>query len=156
MQNILAHAGEISDKVVYGPDVSISWAAVAVATIAAMVIGSIWYGPLFGEKWMKLVKLNKKDAAKNWKKPMLGMLLLSLLQAVVLVHFVAFAKSYYNETDDLTIGILTGFWLWVGFVLPVIAGGYLFARKPLELIQIDLGNYFVTLLAMGAILATIS
>lgn len=154
MQNILAHANELSERIVYGPGISIDWTAIAVAVIAAMAIGSIWYGPLFGKRWMKLVKLNKKDADKNWKKPMLAMLVLAILQAVILAHFVFYAKYYYTETSDLTIGILTGFWLWAGFVLPVIGGNYLFARKPMELIQIDLGNYFVTLIAMGAILAT--
>jgi hypothetical protein len=160
MQGILAHMGDYgsdyADKVVYGPDVSISWAAVAVATIAAMAIGSIWYGPLFGEKWMKLVKLSKKDTQKNWQKPMLAMLILSIVQAVILAHFIAYAQYYYFETGEITIGILTGFWAWVGFVLPVLGGNYLFSRKPLQLAKIDLGNYLVTLLAMGAIIAAIS
>jgi hypothetical protein len=160
MQNALALAADYgagqTDKLIYGPDVSISWAAVAAAAIAAMAIGSIWYGPLFGEKWMKLVKLSKKEAGKNWKKPMLAMLALSLLQAVILAHFIAYAQYYYFETGEITIGILAGFWIWAGFVLPVLGGSYLFARKPLELAKIDLGNYLVTLLAMGAILAAVS
>jgi hypothetical protein len=160
MLSLLAHAADYgtqySDKIVYGPDVAVNWAAIAAATAAAMVIGSLWYGPLFGKRWMKLIKLNKKDAGKNWKKPMLAMLVLSLLQAVVLAHFIAYAQYYYLETSTLTIGILAGFWIWAGFVLPVIGGSYLFARKPLELIKIDLGNYFVTLIAMGAIIAAIS
>lgn len=160
MQNILAHAGEYgaeyAEKVVYGPDVSVSWAAVAVATVAAMVIGSIWYGPLFGERWMKLVKLSKKETQKNWKKPMLAMLGLSIVQAVILAHFIAYAQYYYFETGELTIGILAGFWAWVGFVLPALGGNYLFARKSFELAKIDLGNYLVTLVAMGAIIAVVS
>ncbi len=160
MQSILAHANDygmsVSDKITYGPDVSISWAAIAAAVVVAMIIGSLWYGPLFGERWMKLVKLNKKDAGKNWKKPMLGMLIMCLVQAVVLAHFIAYAQYYYNETGAVTIGVLTGFWAWVGFVLPVIGGNYLFAKKPLELTKIDLGNYFVTLIAIGAVIAAIS
>ena len=156
MQNVLVHASGYTDKIVYGPDVSVSWPAIVVATIAAMVIGFVWYGPLFGEKWMKLVKLSKKEANKNWKKPMLAMLILSLVQAVILAHFIAYAQYYYLETSEVTIGILTGFWIWVGFVLPVIGGNYLFARKPLELIEIDLSNYLVALIAMGAIIATLS
>jgi hypothetical protein len=156
MQSLLAHAGASADKVIYGPEISISWAAIAVATIAAMAIGSIWYGPLFGEKWMRLVKLSKKDTEKSWQKPMLVMLVLSVLQAFILAHFIAYAQYYYFETSEVTIGILTGFWLWAGFVLPVLGGSYLFARRSLELMKIDLGNYLVTLVAMGAIIAAIS
>jgi hypothetical protein len=121
-----------------------------------MAIGSIWYGPLFGEKWMRLVKLSKKDTEKSWQKPMLVMLVLSVLQAFILAHFIAYAQYYYFETSEVTIGILTGFWLWAGFVLPVLGGSYLFARRSLELMKIDLGNYLVTLVAMGAIIAAIS
>jgi hypothetical protein len=156
MQSLLAHAGASADKVIYGPEISISWAAIAVATIAAMAIGSIWYGPLFGEKWMRLVKLSKKDTEKSWQKPMLVMLVLSVLQAFILAHFIAYAQYYYFETSEVIIGILTAFWLWAGFVLPVLGGSYLFARRSLELMKIDLGNYLVTLVAMGAIIAAIS
>lgn len=40
------------------------------ATIACMLLGMLWYGPLFGKPWMKLVGLTKKDADKDMAKTM--------------------------------------------------------------------------------------
>ena len=31
-----------------------NWIAIVVATAAAMVIGFLWYGPVFGKAWMAL------------------------------------------------------------------------------------------------------
>ena len=31
-----------------------NWIAIIVATAAAMVIGFLWYGPVFGKAWMAL------------------------------------------------------------------------------------------------------
>lgn len=36
--------------------------AVLVCVIMLHVIGFLWYGPLFGEKWMAMVGLNAADA----------------------------------------------------------------------------------------------
>lgn len=48
---------------------------------------------------------------------------------------------------------MTGFWIWLGFVVPVMAGDTLFAKKPMGLLWIGAGYYLVQLLVMGAILA---
>src|SRR5258705_12057280 len=31
-----------------------NWIAIIIATVAAMVIGFLWYGPVFGKTWMAL------------------------------------------------------------------------------------------------------
>ena len=39
----------------------INWIAVLVAAVSAFMIGGIWYGPLFGKKWMELVGKTEED-----------------------------------------------------------------------------------------------
>ncbi|HVE75608.1 MAG TPA: DUF1761 domain-containing protein, partial [Actinomycetota bacterium] len=34
------------------PSVDVNWLAVLVATVAAMVLGFLWYGPVFGRIWL--------------------------------------------------------------------------------------------------------
>lgn len=36
------------------------WAVLACAIIS-MPIGAIWYGPLFGKKWMEIVGMKEED-----------------------------------------------------------------------------------------------
>lgn len=43
---------------------NINWWAVVVATAVTMVLGTLWYGPFFGKKWMKLEGLTE-DAVNN-------------------------------------------------------------------------------------------
>ena len=49
------------------PPVDINYIAVVGAAVAAMVIGFLWYGPLFGKQWTKLMNFDKKkiDEAKR-------------------------------------------------------------------------------------------
>ena len=36
----------------------VNWIAVIAAAVSAFVMGGLWYGPLFGKKWMALVGLS--------------------------------------------------------------------------------------------------
>ena len=46
--------------------VEINYLAVLVSGILAMVVGSIWYGPLFGKIWMKEEGYTEEDLTKDF------------------------------------------------------------------------------------------
>jgi hypothetical protein len=132
-------------------DVTVDWIAVILATIAAMVIGFVWYGPLFGKAWLKLVGLKEKEASANWQKPMIAMLVLAFVQAYILTHLINFAGSYYGDTSAAR-GVSTAFWVWLGLVVPTVVGNNMFARRPIQLNYIEAFNALLTLMVMGAII----
>lgn len=156
MLSYLAHAG-LSDSGTYlsSSEVSVSWLAIGVATVAAMVIGSLWYGPLFGKQWMKAAGLKKKDTEGSWW-PMVAMLGLALAQAVILAHFIAYTANFYFDFDGWVVGALTGLWAFAGFVAPVLISNTMFSKGSTELLKINLGNQFITLLVLGVILGSIN
>ncbi len=133
-------------------DVIVNWGGVIGATVAAMVIGSLWYSPLlFMKPWMAALGMTKESMqAKGGSatKSMIGMLILAFVQAYVMAHFVS-----YVAVATVGEGATLGFWLWIGFVLPVVCAYSLFEMRPWKLTYITLGNQLVTLLAMGMILA---
>lgn len=147
----LAHADNEVYRGLSVPELSINWLAIIIATVVAMIIGSIWYGPLFGKKWLKLVKLTKKDT-KDWKVPMLTMLIMALIQAFVVSHLIVYTAYFYPEMGRTAVGIITGFWLFMGVALPLVLSSNLFAKRDISLSYIEAGNQLVTLLAIGAIL----
>lgn len=153
MLSLLAH----TDDALYGsinfPEVSINWLAVLVAVAITAVIGYLWYGPILGKKWLKLVKLNKKDLDKDWRLPMGVMLAMAFLQALIIKHIVVYTAYFYPETSNLSVGLLTGFWLFAGIALPIVLTTNLFARRPLHLSYIDAGYQLVTIGAVSTILA---
>lgn len=153
MLSILAHGDVAKDYLVGSPSVEVSWLGIALAVVAAMAIGTIWYGPLFGKKWMKLVGL--KQGASSPLTPMLIMLGLAIIQAFVLAHFIKYVGFFYPDYSELSVGLLTGSWVFVGFILPVLVSSAVFAKGSMELLKINLGNQLITLLAIGAILGTV-
>ena len=131
----------------------INYLAVLGAALFSIVLGSLWYGPLFGKLWMKLSGHKPSDAAKD-KMGMLYALATigSLVQAYVLAHSLIFASAYTNTTG-LPSGLVAGFWNWLGFIAPVTLGDVLWYGKPWKLWILNNAYYLTSLLVMGAILA---
>jgi hypothetical protein len=44
---------------------SVNLLAVLASTVASMIVGSIWYGPLFGKKYMNLMEMDKWTPEKQ-------------------------------------------------------------------------------------------
>lgn len=132
--------------------VGINYLAILAAAAVSMAIGFIWYGPLFGKIWAKLVKISETDMQRS-TIPMLLMVIFSLLRAFILRHFIVYSAYFYPSYSKLSLGLITSFWIWLGFVLTAIAGAYVFAQRRKKLIIIDTGYNLVNLLAIGALLA---
>lgn len=126
------------------------WAEVFIAALSAVVLGGLWYGPLFGARWRALNQLGDDDIAGSPK-----VLILSLVFA--LNFFLAMMMSLFIEVammlgSGALTGALFGGFLAAVFVLPVLATNYLFARKPLSLYAIDIGYRVLQFALMGAIM----
>ena len=52
------------------PTVTINYIAVLVAAIVNMVLGFLWYGPLFGKQWIQMMNFDKKKMAEAKRKGM--------------------------------------------------------------------------------------
>jgi hypothetical protein len=136
-------------------NVPINYLAVLVAAVAAMIIGSVWYAQFaLGKKWMALVGMTPEKAKKGAVPALVGMFVAALLTAYILAHFmeIAIASPYFTDTTPLMQGLSTAFWAWLGLVVTTLISGPLFAKTSWHLFFINIGNQFVTLLAMGAIL----
>lgn len=132
------------------PDVN--YLAIIVAGVASMIIGYVWYGPLFGKNWMKLVGISQQDieAGKKEMPKTYGLMYVSsIVMAYVLAVFI-----YYAAATDIVSGAMVGFWAWLGFVATVMSGSVLFEKRPVNLYYLNAGYNLVTLVVMGAIIAT--
>jgi hypothetical protein len=136
------------------PAVDINYLAVLVAAIAAMAIGFLWYGPLFGKEWARLMgfgKLSKKELENmkaKGKKAMPFQFAASLIMSYILAHFVD-----YTQAATFMDGAVAGTWLWLGFIATVQIGSVLWEGKPVKLYAINTLHYLVALIVMGGILA---
>ncbi len=132
-------------------ELAVNWLSVVGAGLAAMVIGSLWYGPLFGGAWMRSLGMDP-EVMKN--APRKG--LRQILTIVFLLEWgMAFCLAMFFGPEITTAtgtfyGFLTGF-AWVAFALAVNA---LFEQKPWSYIFINGGYWTVTFTVMGVILGT--
>lgn len=137
--------------------VPINYLAVLVSAICSIVLGSIWYGPLFGKKWAKLMGINMPDKPTKEMKSMMMksygfMGVTTLIMAFVMAHSTIFAATY-THTTGIMAGLMSGFWNWIGFILPVTMGDQLWGGKSWKLLPITSGYYLVSLCLMGIILS---
>ncbi len=138
----------------------VNYVAILISAVAAMMVGYAWYGPLFGKQWMALNGWTKESmAAMSSKNPNMGKLyaiqaLASLVMAYVFSHILVFATSYM-KTSGASAGIVCAFWVWLGFIAPVMLGKVLWEGKPWKLWILDAGHYLVTLSVMGLILTAL-
>ena len=131
------------------------WAVVA-AAVASMVIGGVWYGPLFGKTWIALSGMSEEKIGQAKSRGMAKMYILafvgSLVMSYVLAHTLVFA-SRYMDASGVNAGLMAGFWNWLGFIAPITLGSVLWEGKPWKLWILNNAYYLVSLIAMGVILA---
>jgi MFS family permease len=127
----------------------LNWLAVAVATLAAMVIGATWYAPpLFGRFWMKTAGLKEKDLKDGSMRPIVFAVLSSFVTAValgVLVQVLALTTVLQ--------GALLGALVALGFIgaNKVMQSQFEKRRFAYNIVVVSCDT--VTLAVMGAILA---
>ena len=89
----------------------VNWLAVITAVVAFMAIGFLWYGPLFGERWMRERGVTRDELAEGATRA----IVVSAVATIVMV--VAFALLLtVPDRVDLTTGVVWGVVLAVGFV----------------------------------------
>ena len=137
---------------------NVNFVAVLVSAVAAMAIGMLWYGPLFGKKWMKLSGISEKQAKKGMEKGMAGMapqMVAQLVASAVMAFVLSMFMSLVGATGVMG-GLTVAFWAWLGFVATVSLSSVLWEGKSVELYALNNGSMLVTLLVQGAILAAMA
>lgn len=137
-------------------NVEVNYIAVLLAGVASMVVGFLWYSQmLFGNQWIKLMGWNKQSMEKgkaDMQMTYVVSFVLSLVTAYVLTHVMAMSSNFFNYAP-LQTGLMSAFWMWLGFVMPVQVTGELYTGKNWNLFGINTGYQLVSLLVMGVVLA---
>ena len=126
--------------------------AVLVSAVASMVVGSIWYGPLFGKKYMSEMGMDTWSGEKkeSMKKAMMKTYVWQFA-ASLLMFYVLAGLITWNGMFTIMGGAAIAFWMWLGFVVPVKLGDALWGGK-MSLFWLGAGNMLVTLVVAGAII----
>lgn len=106
----------------------INYIAIIVVSIIQLILGAVWYGPLFGKLWMKIMgadhtpKHEMEKMQKQMRPYYFMQLVLSIITNIIL---------YYNIIGWSTIsGPIVAIALWVGFVAPTQIASIIWGSTP--------------------------
>jgi hypothetical protein len=91
----------------------INWLAVLIATVIYMVLGALWYGPLFGKAWMKAIGWAGPDEQEAPGPGIYAFPAIAYLVASIATAMLAEATG----TDTLAEGIALGLVVGIGYAV---------------------------------------
>lgn len=128
-----------------------SYVVVIVAAIVQMILGFLWYGPLFGKTWMSLMGITPQRGGSGgggMSATYAWTFVASLVSAGVLRKFATTVAA-----RDLGAGIMLGLLVWLGFVATVTLGSVLYEKRPVKLYILNNAYQLINLAVTGAIVA---
>ena len=126
----------------------ISIIAVIVAAIAAFGVGAVWYAALFSKQWLAATGKTEADIRASDSIVSYAVSILSnLIMAIML-------SALMHNLGVVTIGggLLTGFLVWLGFVMTTMSVNNAFGRQNPILLFIDGGHWLAVLLVIGLVI----
>jgi hypothetical protein len=125
-----------------------NYGAIVISGVVYWMLGALWYGLLFGQRWMGLEGMTAEQAkSMNPVLPYVITLLLNLLIAFVLAQL-----CLWRNANTAGRGAAVGVLLWIGIVGPIVATTYMYEMRPKELFAINEFYSLVGLCLMGTIL----
>lgn len=130
----------------------INYIAVLAAAVASMIIGGIWYGPLFGRMYIRAMGWANHTPAqrKEMQRDMMWKYLWQFIASILMFYVLA---RFMNATDELSVagGMVVAVWAWLGFVVPMKFGDTLWGGKKI-IFWLGIFNSLITFLVGAAIL----
>ncbi len=128
----------------------VNFLAVAAAAVATMVLGGLWYGPLFGRVWMRAHGYTP-ERLEEMKQGMGRAYGLSFLCYLVMATVLAILIAWVGAVNVWS-GVWMAFLCWLGFAATIGLTAHLFSDRKPAAYAIDAAYQLAYMLAMGAIL----
>lgn len=128
----------------------VDWFAVIVATLAAGLLASAWFGPIFGRAKARRVAAGKIAVRRSPElvAAITGALL--LLTAAMLGHMFARVGEATLAAKPWLYFMMSG-GLALAFVIPALWISFSHIRVPTRVAMIDAGYWLAAYLAMGGV-----
>ncbi len=134
-------------------EIQLNWLAILLAAVSTMVVGSIWYGPLFGKLWTKLARVKKGPSFGPREMVIMygGAFLGSAITATVLAIAVFVAHQFFGGSY-LLVSLNTAVLLWAGFTATRIHMHDSFEGRRKKLTLLSVSHELVTVAVMALII----
>ena len=127
----------------------VNYIAVVIAALAGFGLGAVWYTVL-SKPWLDAVGKTKAELQKEGSAQALPFII-SIVALFVMAWLLA---GLIGHLGQVTIrgGVITGFFVWLGFVITTMGVNHAFSgAKPMQTL-IDGGYWLAVLLIQGAVI----
>jgi len=128
-------------------NVGVNYPAVIVSTVAALVIGFVWYAPqVFGKRWMAYLGTTQAVLGSPGPTGMVVGIVAAFVNSWVLA-LLALNLGGTTIPDGIMLGILA----WLGFMATLTAAQIAFLKQPWGLWLVNNGHNLIAQIVMAAI-----
>jgi len=125
-----------------------NYLAILVAAAASFFVGWPWY-MTFSRPWLKAIGKDPDTPPHPTPIPFIylgiGLVVMAWVLAGLIGHLGQGQVTLWN-------GIISGAFVWAGFVATTMSANYAFQGRPFTLTLIDGGHFLLVLLVQGAII----
>lgn len=125
----------------------INYLAVLAAAVAAFMFGAAWYSGL-SKQWMAAVGLTEQP------KPDPKVFGMTFVCQLVIAWVLAGIMGHLSQVS-VSGGIISAFFVWLGFVATTLTVNHRFQSAPWSLTIIDGGHWLGVLVIMGTVIGLI-
>jgi hypothetical protein len=130
---------------------SLNLLAVMAAAVASFVFGGVWYSA-FSRQWLEAAgmppeRIRERGGVGLYVLAFAAQLVMALMLAGILLHL-----AQGGVPPTIWNGIVSGAFVWLGFVITTMVANYAFHGASHILTLIDGGHWLGTLVIQGAIL----
>ncbi|HWA20165.1 MAG TPA: DUF1761 domain-containing protein [Devosia sp.] len=129
---------------------SVNWIAIIVATIASMALGFVWY-MLLANQWMAALNKSREDIMSPGSNPATPFIISALMQ-LVMAYFLALFTPKLMGSLDVNNAVITGFHLWLGYVVTSMIINHRYQGAKWSLTAIDGGYLLGVLVVQGVVI----
>ena len=129
----------------------ISTTAIIAAALAAFVFGALWYTAL-SRPWMAALGMAPPAQRVVPVVPMIVSIIAELIMAFVLAGVIGHLGP---GAVTLKNGLISGAFVWAGFIATTLAMNYAYQSRSLKLYAIDAAHWLGVMLLQGAVLGAV-
>jgi hypothetical protein len=125
----------------------VNYLAIFIAALAGFGLGIVWY-TLLSKPWLEAIGKTAGDIERR------GLVLPLLTSFVALLLMAWMLAGVMGHMGQVTVrgGLITGFLVWLGFVITTMGVGHVYTGAKPILTLIDGGHWLGVLLIMGAVI----
>jgi hypothetical protein len=128
----------------------INYVAVIIATLAGFGLGAVWY-MILGRAWMRALGKTEDEISRDQGAAKALPFIIALVALFVMALMLAGLMGHLGNVS-VRGGVISGFFVWVGFVITTMGVNHAFSGASPKLTLIDGGHWLAVLVIMGAVI----